>query len=498
MFNKILKSENLLTKNESFYLKSMNLITSYVNAPAYKICKYLNKVLYEFFHPKHSVKNSIELVNSLNKIQANNSYKLISFDVKNLFPSIPITDLKNIIVNFLNSNIPDSKKRSDILKLIDPCLDQNYFLFNNTIYRQNNGLPMGSPLSPLLAEIYMSHFEDTILNSENKFFDPIKFWKRYVDDILVVWSGSVRQLNAFNEKLNSINPKIQFTTEIGNKSIPFLDLRISIINNHLEYQIYRKPTFTDTIIPYDSNHPLNTKLSVFYSMFNRLENIPLTSEHYNHELAIIHKISDNNNYPRHLIDNIQKKVIYKITAPLLYSIIPTKEKNFKKLYFHSPLSYPIANMFRKLNITPAFYNRNNLSSILVNNKIDIIKPTTMSGVYKLQCNDCQSFYIGQTGRSFNQRHVEHMRSLRNLQVNSLNPNAPPLSYTSAFADHLFDHNHSPSSTNPLPLHFIPKSRKLDLLESAEIKKAIHLNQNILNNQTDIKTSPIIDILINDI
>ena len=131
------------------------------------------------------------------------------------------------------------------------------------MYKQNDGLAMGSPLSPLLAEIYMSHFEDMILNRENKFFECIKFWKHYVDDILVVWSGSERQINLFNNYLNSIYPKIQFTTEIGNKSIPFLDLQISIINNHFEYQIYRKPSFTDTIIPYSSYDPLNTKLSVF-------------------------------------------------------------------------------------------------------------------------------------------------------------------------------------------------------------------------------------------
>ena len=120
-------SDNLLTKHESFYLKSMNPkipilygllkihkintpfrpIAFYVKAPDYKICKYLKTVLYESFHSKHSVKNSIELVNSLNKIQAKNSYKLISFDVKNRFPSIPIIELKNIIFNFLNLNIPD-------------------------------------------------------------------------------------------------------------------------------------------------------------------------------------------------------------------------------------------------------------------------------------------------------------------------------------------------------------------------------------------------------
>ena len=83
-------------------------------------------------------------------------------------------------------------------------------------------------------------------------------------------------------------------------------------------------------------------------------------------------------------------------------------------------------------------------------------------------------------------------------MNSLNPKASPLNYISAFADHLFDNNHSPASSNSLPLHFIPKNRKLDMLESVEIKKALHYKQNILNNQLDIKNSPIIDILINDI
>ena len=92
-----------------------------------------------------------------------------------------------------------------------------------------------------------------------------------------------------------------------------------------------------------------------------------------------------------------------------------------------------------------------------------------------------------------------MRCLRKLQVNSLNPKASPLNYISAFADHLFDKTIiHPASSYPLQLHFIPKSRKLDMLESVEIKKALHYDENILNNQLDIKNSPIIDILINDI
>ena len=84
-----------------------------------------------------------------------------------------------------------------------------------------------------------------------------------------------------------------------------------------------------------------------------------------------------------------------------------------------------------------------------------------------------------------------MSSLRKLQSDTIQSDP-----TSAFADHLIENNHSPSPQNPIPLHFASKSRKLDLLESTEIKKAIIEKDKILNNQQDIRNSTIIDLLIN--
>ena len=60
-------------------------------------------------------------------------------------------------------------------------------------------------------------------------------------------------------------------------SINCLDLTISRVDKHSEFKIYRKDTFTDTIIPACSNHPINIKLSVFHSLINRLLKVPLSS-----------------------------------------------------------------------------------------------------------------------------------------------------------------------------------------------------------------------------
>ena len=145
-------------------------------------------------------------------------------------------------------------------------------------------------MSPLLAEIFMSNMEDTILNPNKNetFFNSIKFWRRYVDDILVIWSGSDRQIQLFINYLNNLHKNIHFTSEIGNGTLAFLDFQITLTGNKLEYKIFRKPTFTDTVIPFTSNHPTNNKLSAFYSMFNRLIRTPMNTTNFNSELNIIY------------------------------------------------------------------------------------------------------------------------------------------------------------------------------------------------------------------
>ena len=85
-----------------------------------------------------------------------------------------------------------------------------------------------------------------------------------------------------------LSNEIHFTSEIGNGTLGFLDLQITLTNNKLEYKIFRKPTFTDTVILFISNHPMNTKLSAFYSMFNRLIRTPMNTTNFNSELNIIY------------------------------------------------------------------------------------------------------------------------------------------------------------------------------------------------------------------
>jgi len=68
----------------------------------------------------------------------------------------------------------------------------------------------------------MNNFENRILKG-SRFAKTIKFWARYVDDILIVWSGTDRQIDQLLKETNVMHKDIKFTVEKGNKTINYLD-----------------------------------------------------------------------------------------------------------------------------------------------------------------------------------------------------------------------------------------------------------------------------------
>ena len=90
---------------------------------------------------------------------------------------------------------------------------------------------MGSPLAPVLANIFMGTNEDKWINNYKK-PKPV-FYRRYVDDILAVFDNE-QQAKLFFTYLNKQHKNIKFTMEINiNNQIPFLDTLISNIDKNL-------------------------------------------------------------------------------------------------------------------------------------------------------------------------------------------------------------------------------------------------------------------------
>ena len=97
---------------------------------------------------------------------------------------------------------------------------------------------MGTPLGPLLANVFMCHLEERLC--DNDLIPP--FYRRYVDDTLAIMPG-LDVAESFLDALNGLHPSIHFTMELSNNdSIPFIGMLITKNGNKLETQVYRKPT----------------------------------------------------------------------------------------------------------------------------------------------------------------------------------------------------------------------------------------------------------------
>ena len=123
---------------------------------------------------------------------------------------------------------------------------------------------MGSPVSPIVANLYMEYFEQKALTTATP-----RLWHRYVDNTFVIQNEVNKQ--DFIEHINSVHPAIQFTVE--NKedgATPFLD---TIVNpgadGNLFITVYRNPTHMDQYLQWDSYHHLSAKFSVINTLMYR-------------------------------------------------------------------------------------------------------------------------------------------------------------------------------------------------------------------------------------
>jgi hypothetical protein len=118
--------------------KPIRPIVNWKNSPGYKLATYLAKLLTPSMSLPNAfnVQNSIALMNNLKQVNVLPNVKIYSFDIKNMYTSIPINDLVNIIQRSLTrNNLPDEYKQ-EIITLTKVILDQNYFYVTmNSIHR---------------------------------------------------------------------------------------------------------------------------------------------------------------------------------------------------------------------------------------------------------------------------------------------------------------------------------------------------------------------------
>ncbi|XP_024891068.1 uncharacterized protein LOC112466939, partial [Temnothorax curvispinosus] len=205
----------------------LRIIVSFIDGPLHNLARFLHNIISTSIPKANShIKDSFQLVNNLNGLRLEDDYILISLDVVSLFTNVP-TDLA--IDSICNRWEHIAEKcdisRDEFILAVRLILDSTYFRFNNNVYKQNFGSPMGSPLSPDLADLVLQDIETRAIGML-KFRIP--FFFRYVDNIAMAIPRDMA--DSVLQTFNSFHPRLQFTIEIGDRKLHFLDT--TIINNN--------------------------------------------------------------------------------------------------------------------------------------------------------------------------------------------------------------------------------------------------------------------------
>ena len=159
-----------------------------------------------------------------------------------------------------------------------------YFLFQGKYYEQVQGAAMGSPISPLIANIFMEEFEVKALSSIPH--HP-SLWLRFIDDTFVI--NRAEHSQDLLHHINSQDSHIHFTVEPAQQgSLPFLDTLVTIEpDNTFSTTVYRKPTLTDQYLHGDSNHHITAKQSVYNTFAHRTKIVSSTQDKMDKEFQRI-------------------------------------------------------------------------------------------------------------------------------------------------------------------------------------------------------------------
>ena len=138
---------------------------------------------------------------------------MVSLDVVSLFTKVPTDEILAVVWDKLAAD-PLLEERTcipidNLMEMLTFCVETTYFRMGSDIYRQEEGLAMGSPLSPVLGNMYMEYFEEMALACTS--LKP-SMWLRYVDDTFILWPHQ-EDVQILLDHMNSIRPSIQFTTE---------------------------------------------------------------------------------------------------------------------------------------------------------------------------------------------------------------------------------------------------------------------------------------------
>ena len=310
---------------------------------------------------------------------------------------------------------------------------------------------MGSPVSAVVANLYMEFFEEVALRSA-----PVRprLWKRYVDDTCyIVKKGTAEVLL---EHLNRIRPSIQFTLELEKGgTLPFLDTHLRRkVDGTLDVTVYRKPTHTDRYLNFRSHHPNHVRRGLVRCLYDRARKVITSPDSLRREEKHLENVLKLNGYPTPFIRDSSTPTPRSPVEP--QGELPEERPPLVMLPYVSGVSEDIRRVCSRYNLRVVFKSGQTLRTMLTRVKDRLPEEKRSKVVYQIPC-DCGKVYIGETTRRLETRLKEHKEAHRKADTE-----------TSAVAEHSWNTQHAIKWGETTIIDQARRTKEL------KIKEALHI------------------------
>jgi hypothetical protein len=408
-------------------------IISTIGSYQYQLSKYLARKIRDARpQAKSYIKDSFEFVKRIKEIvlDKQKTYIMCSFDVESLYTNVPVEEAIEITLDYIFKptkliDVPFDKKQMRIL--LNLSIRDAPFRFQNKIYKQIDGVAMGNPLAPIVADLWMQKIEEKLNRfSTNK---PM-IWLRYVDDVFCIFTIPKEKILEFHSRINKWHQNLHFTLAFeSDKSIAFLDVLVTQAEDKLSTSLYRKPTHTGLYMLWDSSQNRRYKLGLIKTLVIRIYRICSTKQIITNELNLLRVTLANNGYPPHIIKRgiSEGEILIRTMSQRKEDKKDNKKVMFFTIKYYGQESIVFASRIKKicrkllpnLIIQFAFKKHMSLKSVFlpILKGIDEDKKKKKL-VYSIPCMDCDKVYIGETSRMKETRMKEHRRKVKSLSSDS--------------------------------------------------------------------------------
>ncbi|XP_025268300.1 uncharacterized protein LOC112639226 [Camponotus floridanus] len=389
-----------------------NFEINYNRSPLYNVAQYIHDILkISILQPKSHIKDGWTFANLLKDKTIRDDEVMISLNVTALFTNIPKDLIVTAVTKRWSHIAPNTKLYlAQFLHAIETVLDSTSFSFNGNFYEQIFGSPMGSPLSPILADIVMDDLEMHCLSLLS--FD-VPIYYRYVDDIFTIVSRSkIEEIKS----INNYHRRLTFTHETEvDSSISFLNTMVIRSNGRLLTDWYRKPTCSNRYINFHSKHPLKYKLNTIYNLVDHAILLADTRFHAKNIEAVRRTLS-NNCFPNQIINRHVQKRLYFLKHRDKTNTDNESDNAATPSYISLPFvdgwSDDVDRFFKKIGFKVVYNVPKKLNSLIKRGKDRLPINNRTEVVYKLDCKNCNVSYIGQTKRHVSTRVKEHRNNIK--------------------------------------------------------------------------------------